>query len=116
MDADPGWNTVSIALDGVVDANQSQDGQFHMTGWVPGPGDGEFDKDAPVLIFNFLPVNLLNVSRLIGMATGTTFQELSGGVLKNLKFAFPKYSEQKKISYFLTTLDDKIDNLRFDIS
>jgi hypothetical protein len=46
LDDEPGWNTVSIALDGVVDANQEQDGQFHMTGWVPGPGNGEVDKDA----------------------------------------------------------------------
>jgi len=46
LDDQPGWNTVSIALDGVVDANQAQDGQFHMTGWVAGPGNGEFDKDA----------------------------------------------------------------------
>ena len=36
LDADPGWNTVSIALDGVVDQNQSQDGQFidWMGGWT----------------------------------------------------------------------------------
>ena len=46
LDDQPGWNTVSLALDGVVDANQAQDGQFHMTGWVPGPGNGEVDKDA----------------------------------------------------------------------
>ncbi|MEL1224246.1 MAG: T9SS type A sorting domain-containing protein, partial [Candidatus Neomarinimicrobiota bacterium] len=46
LDSEPGWNTVSIALDGPIDAAQVQDNQFHMTGWVPGPGNQEFDKHA----------------------------------------------------------------------
>jgi len=46
LDDEPGWNTVTVALDGVVDAVQSQDGQFHWTQWVAGPGDENLDNHA----------------------------------------------------------------------
>lgn len=50
-----------------------------------------------------------NVQRLIDHASGSTFQELSGSVLKSMKFAFPKLNEQVKIAEILSSLDDKIE-------
>ncbi|MDD4874624.1 MAG: restriction endonuclease subunit S, partial [Dehalococcoidales bacterium] len=53
-----------------------------------------------------------NVDYLISQASGTTFQELAGGVLKELSFLFPPLPEQQAIADVLSSLDDKIDLLR----
>jgi type I restriction enzyme S subunit len=45
-------------------------------------------------------------------ANGTTFQELSGGVMKQLEFLFPPLAEQVRIAEVLAALDDRISSLR----
>ncbi len=52
-----------------------------------------------------------NIKYLKSQATGTTFRELSGSVLKSLSFLFPPLSEQKAIASVLSSLDDKIELL-----
>lgn len=49
-----------------------------------------------------------NTEYLKSHATGTTFQELSGGALKNLSFQIPSLKTQQKIVKILSSLDDKI--------
>ncbi len=50
-----------------------------------------------------------NVATLQSHASGSTFAELSGSVLKSLRFLFPPLPEQRAIAHILGTLDDKID-------
>lgn len=50
-----------------------------------------------------------NIAALKANATGTTFGELSGSVLKSLKFAFPPVEEQEAITKILSDLDSKIE-------
>jgi type I restriction enzyme, S subunit len=51
-----------------------------------------------------------NVEYLKRHASGSTFQELSGGTLKELQFDIPKeISEQRAIAHILGSLDDKIE-------
>lgn len=50
-----------------------------------------------------------NIAVLKANATGTTFGELSGSVLKSLKFAFPPVEEQETITKILSDLDSKIE-------
>ncbi len=50
-----------------------------------------------------------NVDLLKAHATGTTFLEVSGSVLKNISLSFPEYQEQILIGKILSTLDDKIE-------
>lgn len=50
-----------------------------------------------------------NVERIKGLGTGTTFAEISGSVVKNLKFFLPKLTTQKSIAEILSSLDDKIE-------
>ena len=50
-----------------------------------------------------------NIAVLKANATGTTFGELSGNVLKSLKFAFPPIEEQEAITKILSDLDSKIE-------
>ncbi len=52
-----------------------------------------------------------NIEYLKSQATGTTFGELSGSVLKSLIFLFPSLPEQCAIASVLGSLDDKIDLL-----
>jgi type I restriction enzyme S subunit len=42
-------------------------------------------------------------------SSGSTFQEISGSEIKNLKFLIPPYKEQKQISKILSKLDKKIE-------
>lgn len=42
-------------------------------------------------------------------SSGSTFQEISGSEVKNLKFLIPPYKEQKQISKILSKLDKKIE-------
>jgi type I restriction enzyme S subunit len=50
-----------------------------------------------------------NVERIKGLGTGTTFAEISGSVVKNLKFFLPNRQTQTAIAEILTSLDDKIE-------
>jgi len=50
-----------------------------------------------------------NIDYLKRNASGTTFQELSGGTLKTLEFNIPDYTTQREIAHILGTLDDKIE-------
>lgn len=51
-----------------------------------------------------------NIDLLIQNASGSTFQEISGSVVKNLEFNFPPLEEQKSIASILSAIDDKIEN------
>ncbi len=50
-----------------------------------------------------------NVERIKGLGTGTTFAEISGSVVKNLKFSLPDLPTQTAIAEILSSLDDKIE-------
>lgn len=50
-----------------------------------------------------------NVERIKGLGTGTTFAEISGSVVKNLKFSIPDLPTQTAIAEILSSLDDKIE-------
>jgi type I restriction enzyme S subunit len=50
-----------------------------------------------------------NISYLQSNASGTTFGELSGSVLKSLKFKIPPLTIQERIADILGSLDDKIE-------
>lgn len=52
-----------------------------------------------------------NVEYLQSIGTGTTFQEISGSVLKDVDIILPPLPEQKAIADVLSSLDDKIDLL-----
>lgn len=60
----------------------------------------------PLFIYYLL---LANIDYLKSNANGSTFQELSGSVLKNLEFRIPSLETQKEIAHILGTLDDKIE-------
>ena len=51
-----------------------------------------------------------NIDLLLQNASGSTFQEISGSVVKNLEFDFPPLQEQKSIASILSAIDDKIEN------
>lgn len=51
-----------------------------------------------------------NIDLLLQNASGSTFQEISGSVVKNLEFDFPPLEEQKSIASILSAIDDKIEN------
>lgn len=71
------------------------------------------DEFIPEFIYYLL---LNNVEYLKRHASGSTFQELSGGTLKELEFEVPvQISEQRAIAHILGSLDDKIElNLRMN--
>ena len=50
-----------------------------------------------------------NVERIKGLGTGTTFAEISGSVVKGLKFTIPNLPTQTAIAEILSSLDDKIE-------
>jgi len=50
-----------------------------------------------------------NVERIKGLGTGTTFAEISGSVVKSLKFTIPDLPTQTAIAEILSSLDDKIE-------
>jgi type I restriction enzyme S subunit len=52
-----------------------------------------------------------NIDYLRSIGTGTTFAEISGSVVKEIKILLPPLSEQKSIASILSSLDDKIDLL-----
>jgi len=54
----------------------------------------------------------LKTDYLKSQAFGSTFGELSGTTLKNLKFAFPPIPEQRAIAKILSDLDSKIELLQ----
>ncbi len=50
-----------------------------------------------------------NLERIKGLGTGTTFAEISGSVVKGLKFTIPDLPTQTAIAEILSSLDDKIE-------
>lgn len=52
-----------------------------------------------------------NVDYLQGLGSGTTFAEISGGVVKEIELEIPPLEEQKAITSVLSSLDNKIDLL-----
>jgi type I restriction enzyme S subunit len=50
-----------------------------------------------------------NTEHLKSHASGTTFAELSGGVLKQIRFTVPSHNTQREIAGILGSLDDKIE-------
>ena len=50
-----------------------------------------------------------NVKYIENLASGSTFKEVSGSVMKNIEFNVPSLSEQKAIAHILSTLDEKIE-------
>lgn len=50
-----------------------------------------------------------NVEYLKSVGVGTTFAEISGGVLRQIRFDFPELSVQRQIAEILSALDDKIE-------
>jgi type I restriction enzyme S subunit len=50
-----------------------------------------------------------NVEIIKGLGTGTTFAEISGSVVKGLKFTIPDLHTQTAIAEILSSLDDKIE-------
>lgn len=53
-----------------------------------------------------------NIGYIQNMGSGSTFKEISGGVVKELEFFIPEYDEQKRIAEFLGAFDDKIELLQ----
>ena len=54
-----------------------------------------------------------NKDKIEGMGSGTTFKEISGNTMKNIKVCIPSdIKEQKKIAEILGNIDDKIDKNR----
>ena len=54
----------------------------------------------------------LNKEVIEGYASGSTFKEISGGVLKNIKILLPPVDEQISIAKILSDLDSKIELLQ----
>lgn len=52
-----------------------------------------------------------NTEYLNSLGTGTTFAEISGGVIKDIEIPLPPLPEQQAIAEVLSSLDDKIDLL-----
>ena len=51
-----------------------------------------------------------NKDRIENLGSGTTFKEISGSTMKNIKVRVPKVKEiQSKIASILTSIDDKIE-------
>ena len=60
--------------------------------------------------YNFIFYQLLQVrSQLKRLATGAAQQNLSGQLIRGLRFPYPSVTEQRAIAHILGTLDDKID-------
>lgn len=67
-----------------------------------------FDKNIvdPEFAYYWLTSNTEELER---HASGSTFKELSGSALKNIRMPVPSLSEQRRIVHILGTLDDKIE-------
>ena len=60
--------------------------------------------------YRYLFYQLLHARpRIKSLSTGAAQQNLSGRLIKSLKFSFPSLSEQRAIAHILGTLDDKIE-------
>ena len=51
-----------------------------------------------------------NVDFIKSVSSGSTFQEISGSAIKNIKLSVPQLNEQNVIATILKTIDDKIEN------
>jgi type I restriction enzyme S subunit len=66
--------------------------------------------DAAKADYNFVYYLIKSdVERIKGLGTGTTFAEISGSVVKGLKFTIPDLPTQTAIAEILSSLDDKIE-------
>jgi type I restriction enzyme S subunit len=66
--------------------------------------------DENVANYRFLFYRLLSSRALLKrLATGAAQQNLSGAVIRALRFPFPPIAEQRRIAHILGTLDDKIE-------
>lgn len=52
---------------------------------------------------------LFNKEKIESVASGSTFKEISGNVLKNLEISLPDIKEQEEIAEILSSLDEKIE-------
>lgn len=68
------------------------------------------NNDQCPLFYYYLLKN--NVEFIEGIASGSTFKEVSGSQLANLSFEIPRLEEQKAIADVLGSLDDKIESNR----
>ncbi len=60
--------------------------------------------------FNFIYYLIKsNIEKIKLLGTGTTFAEISGAVVKNLKFKIPELPTQTAIAEILSSIDDKIE-------
>ncbi len=60
--------------------------------------------------YRYLFYQLLDArSQIKSLATGAAQQNLSGTLIKSLRFSFPPLTEQRAIAHILGTLDDKIE-------
>ena len=50
-----------------------------------------------------------NKNRIAEMGSGTTFMEVSGGVMKNVEVSLPELTVQEHIAEILSSIDDKIE-------
>ncbi len=50
-----------------------------------------------------------NKERIAEMGSGTTFMEVSGGVMKNVEVCLPELTVQKRAAEILSSIDDKIE-------
>ena len=68
-------------------------------------------KINPVYLINELKTSRVR-KRVIALAKGSTFREISLEELRNVKVSFPSYKEQEKVANFLSTVDQKISLLK----
>lgn len=55
---------------------------------------------------------LYNRDAIEGLGSGTTFKEVSGKVMRNVKVSVPDYDTQQRIAKVLSTFDSKIETNR----
>jgi len=66
--------------------------------------------DETLADYRFVFYQLLHArSQLKNLATGAAQQNLSGALIRSLRFPYPPISEQRAIAHILGTLDDKIE-------
>jgi type I restriction enzyme S subunit len=67
------------------------------------------ENQYPEFYYYFLKYNK---DMIEGMASGSTFKEISGSALKDIDILIPEYEEQKRIAGVLGAFDDKIELLQ----
>jgi restriction endonuclease S subunit len=58
----------------------------------------------------FLEQQILeNLNAILGLTSGSTFQNIDGKTLREFKSSYPSLKEQTKIANFLSYIDNKVD-------